>query len=595
MAWEERIIYSREQMVRSLENMLDRLKVFRYDSTYRSLLGDDFVNKLTEWDNTIRTSRDNAFTVVVIGDFKRGKSTFINALLGEEVVTTDVTTETVTLNRISYGVHGNEAVLSEKRRIRLSDNELKREELEKIMADADGPITRLELKRPYKLLENITIIDTPGTGDAMKDFSDLVKESLLQADAVIYIYNVKYPLSQSEQLFLRAAVVPQLYTTLFLVGNYADTVGSLKNYEKVRKLLEGRVHGLLPEEEIITISALDEVCRITGEERPCKELQSELESQFARLRERLDILIDEKKDTVLWDRMGRLTLAMAEELGQELDSIDAGLEMSSEDARKVLARMQEERLESVNRQSALLDEIDTMVSSMRQQTTVWMQAFLERMEQDSRGLEKETVDTILKYYSFYCVDLLQEALNTCLAYHREELFEYMEKISGELAGQIAMVFNNSRNYNFRMSIDNKIWTKGDTAGMAISIASSFTSAFGVLNEISNVASLIVDGVTGILRENEKETKTGEIAKQISGKLTGLNLSVIRAVNGLYQELGDSAKKLITGYYSEEMKNAEHLFHQSADVAGKQEEEKDKIRKAVQDARRMLQEITEELS
>ena len=35
---------------------------------------------------------DDPFTLVVVGDFKRGKSTFINALLGEEVVTTNVTT-----------------------------------------------------------------------------------------------------------------------------------------------------------------------------------------------------------------------------------------------------------------------------------------------------------------------------------------------------------------------------------------------------------------------------------------------------------------------------------------------------------------------
>ena len=72
---------------------------------YNNDLGEEFHEKLNGWLRDIRAQRDTPFTLVVAGDFKRGKSTFINALLGEEVVPTDVTTETVTLNRISYGLY----------------------------------------------------------------------------------------------------------------------------------------------------------------------------------------------------------------------------------------------------------------------------------------------------------------------------------------------------------------------------------------------------------------------------------------------------------------------------------------------------------
>src|SRR5215510_7431510 len=43
------------------------------------------------------------FSVVVVGEFKRGKSTFINALLGVDVLPADVLPTTATLNRVTYG------------------------------------------------------------------------------------------------------------------------------------------------------------------------------------------------------------------------------------------------------------------------------------------------------------------------------------------------------------------------------------------------------------------------------------------------------------------------------------------------------------
>jgi GTPase SAR1 family protein len=55
-----------------------------------------------------------SLSLAVVGDFKRGKSTLINALVGSEVVTTNVTPETVTINYIEHGTENKiEAVLED--------------------------------------------------------------------------------------------------------------------------------------------------------------------------------------------------------------------------------------------------------------------------------------------------------------------------------------------------------------------------------------------------------------------------------------------------------------------------------------------------
>ena len=51
---------------------------------------------------TIDKAASEHFEVAIVGEFKRGKSTLINALLGQEVLPADVLPATATLNRVTY-------------------------------------------------------------------------------------------------------------------------------------------------------------------------------------------------------------------------------------------------------------------------------------------------------------------------------------------------------------------------------------------------------------------------------------------------------------------------------------------------------------
>lgn len=584
MEFSDRIIYSQEQMMLDLQNNLDKLNVFRYDAGYKQILGESFVDKLNGWVRNIQNQKNNPFTLVVTGDFKRGKSTFINALLGEEVCPTDVTTETVTLNKISYGAHSNEAVLSGSRRVRLSDNELKRENLETLIRQAGEPITQIEIKRDNPLLKKITIIDTPGIGDSMKDFSSAVKDSLLQADAVIYVYNAQYPLSMTEQLFLKSAVLPQKYTSLFLVGNFADTLNNEKNLERMRELLSGRLSGLIPNAQILLLSALDEMCRITGEERPERRLESILQKEFDTFRNMLDRAIEEKADAVVLDRMQRLTSAMVAELNAELNALESGLSMDADAAAAALRQLTEQKTDCVKMQESVLKQIDDQVDNMKTEANVWLREFLGDIEKESMNLHNVPYEVLLKHYECYCVDLLQQAVNTCVEFHQEEMFETMEGISASLSEKFALGLDEKQRYGFRINLDNRIWTKGDTVGFAVNYAANIIPLLGI-------GSLVVDAITGVMRDKEARKSTPDIMKQIASQLPALNASVADTVESIYGDLREKAKKLVLDHFTEKMAQAEHLVNQSAAVAQKEEEEKTQIRNVVEQARRVLQDVT----
>lgn len=97
--------------------------------------------------------------------------------LGADVVKTNVTAETVTLNRIQYGPHQNVVRLSQGRQLTLSDDELERDALEPLMQQTGETFRQIDLQRPLEFLKQVTIIDTPGLGDSLKDFSSLVDQA----------------------------------------------------------------------------------------------------------------------------------------------------------------------------------------------------------------------------------------------------------------------------------------------------------------------------------------------------------------------------------------------------------------------------------
>lgn len=577
-----RITRDFDEIIRLLENQLDKLRVFRFDSKYRSLLGDSFVESLGKWEKDILSRKEDPFTIVVCGEFKRGKSSLINALLEEDVVPANVTAETVTLNRISYGSHANEAVLSKGKRLQLSDEEMKRENLESIMKDSSISFKEIEIHRPIPFLKEAVIIDTPGLGDSMQDFSEMVEEVLSQADAVIYVFSVNYPLSQTEQLFLKTVILPQKYTTLMLAGNYLDMLNSQKDYDRMEELLMKRIHGLLPDQKPWMVSALDERCRQLNEERPNPRQAAALEEHFDQFRNELMRLTEEKKDTVLPDRMQRMFRNMLEELSENLQALENGLNMSLQDAKEAAERVHEQKEHQIQTHEENSSRIDECISWMKTQSREWMDELLNQMQNEVSKLNDVPAEDLSKYYTFYCIDTIQEGINRCLEYHTMMLYDELENISGELAKKVSGTAVNS-SCGFRFTLDNRTWTRGDNVSYVISKVNSLA-----------LLSLVADGIAGAMRQKELSKKTPDILRSIGSQFPGLRVSAEQAIESSYSQMADNAKKQLSEYYSERIHKAEEFASQSEMVARQNEEQKDEIRKAINEIRSVFHEIEEEL-
>lgn len=577
MELNKRIYYDASELMKRIETSLDQLKPYQYDSRYRELLGELLVGKINEWERSIRQRKSDPFTLVVCGDFKRGKSSLINALLGEDVVPTNVTTETVTLNRISYGAHSNEIILSGGRRVSLTDEELCRDALEPLIIQLDEPVQQLELHRTIDILKDITVIDTPGLGDSQCDFTEAVEKALQQADAVIYVFSAAYPLSRSEQLYLKTAILPQRYTSLFLVSNFTDMIGSESDYLRMKEMLADRVGGMLPGKPVWMLSALDERCRQLGEERPNEKLAECMSASFEKFRSTVAELIQNKKEMVLPDRMQRMLRIMAADISDDLSALEQGLEMNSQDVRQAMENVRQQREQQVHIQEEKGREIDEMIQSMQGEAAGWLDQLLERMKAETAALEVYSEDDLSKYYPFFCIDTMQEGLTRCVDHHMTRLYDELNMISDELVCSVSGKPVQSR-YNFRFVLDNKTWTKGDNVGFAASMVSS-----GLL-------SLVADGIGGVMRKKELANRKPQIIQEIQRQYDLLFVSTQKAVAETYRKMGAQAKQHLTEFYNGKLQTLEQQMEQSASAARQDDSKKEEIRQAAGRLRAVLQEI-----
>ena len=374
----------------------------------------------------------------------------------------------------------------------------------------------------------------------------------------------------------------QAPAAFFLVGNYLDVLNSEEDYERMRSLLVSRIQNLLPGQEPWLLSALDERCRQLREERPNPQMEAQLGERFDRFREELNRLVEAKKETILPDRMQRLARGMIAELSESLTTLEDGLSMSSQDVKAAMERVQEQKESQIRTQEETGRRIDRLIDSMKAESRMWMGELLDDMQQETGTLTDIPAAELSKYYTFYCIDTIQEGMNRCIEQHTLYLYDLLEEISAELSAKLSKTKVNS-SYGFRFTLDNRTWTKGDNVSYVVSKVGSLA-----------LLSLVADGVAGAMRQKEMADKAPDILRSIGRQYPGLRASVNQAVDSVYGKLGENAKKQLAEYYGDKIRTAQEQVEQSAMVARQDEERKAEIRTAVSEIREILSQIQTEL-
>jgi GTPase Era involved in 16S rRNA processing len=147
--------------------------------------------------------------VVVAGEFKQGKSSLVNALVGAAVCTVDDDVATAVPTYVRHGEKPQAALLFEPgRRTTIPVADVRRYVLEGgEKAGTDGSrITGVEVRIPRKILAGgLVLVDTPGVGGLNSPHAAASLAAVAMADAVVFVTSAAQELTRSEVDFLQRA------------------------------------------------------------------------------------------------------------------------------------------------------------------------------------------------------------------------------------------------------------------------------------------------------------------------------------------------------------------------------------------------------
>ena len=201
---------------------------------------------------------EGRFYVVCVGQFKRGKSTLLNALIGHEVVPTGFVPVTAVPTVIRFGDEPHA-------RVRVRDGawldvamiDLKEYVTEELNPENKKAVEGAEVFVPSPLLSSgMCFVDTPGLGSVFTGNTATTQAFIPHIDAALVVVGADPPIA-GEELALVEAVGKQVQD-LILVINKADRTSDAERAAAVkftREILEKRLHR--PMGDVFQVSAAE--------------------------------------------------------------------------------------------------------------------------------------------------------------------------------------------------------------------------------------------------------------------------------------------------------------------------------------------------
>lgn len=216
---------------------------------------------------------NDKFQIVVVGEFSRGKSTFINALLGRRLLPSSAKPTTAILNIISYHPEPSINIYfhdKSKPKMTLTETEFRQ-----LVAPKDPIIGDPESEREYEkqieFLQSIRyaqigypidicqdwieIIDTPGTNDLDPMREQITNNIIPKSDAAILLLSATKILSESELSFLKHRLLENDIHKIFIVINFKDLLKTEEDMKKVMNYAMENLKPILKEPKIFMVAA----------------------------------------------------------------------------------------------------------------------------------------------------------------------------------------------------------------------------------------------------------------------------------------------------------------------------------------------------
>jgi ribosome biogenesis GTPase A len=237
-------IRARETIQRGVEQLLRIVEQQRLGSD--SELGKS-LGKLQE------RAASKEITLTILGEFSAGKTTFVNALLGTNLLQTGILPTTAVCTYISYGaVPACEVTLKNGATVVIAAKDISRFSGE---TDSNLEVETVRLQLPSTLLnQGLVVVDTPGVNVNIDAHEAITARAIAQSNACVYLMDARQPGKKTTIEFLRR--IHSEIDKFFFVLNRADILDSDQQQEALEFVTNALTHECgIPNPRVVLLSS----------------------------------------------------------------------------------------------------------------------------------------------------------------------------------------------------------------------------------------------------------------------------------------------------------------------------------------------------
>jgi small GTP-binding protein len=477
------ILSQREQELRAREQeLLQRLATAL--ERFGSDVSADDLRRFQE----AREQLTGLFLLVVAGEFNSGKSSFINALLGERVLPEGVTPTTDRINLLRHG----EGVSEQLREAYL-----------------------LERTHPADVLREINIVDTPGTNAIIRRHEELTRDFIPRSDLVLFVTSSDRPFTESERGFLEQ--IRQWGKKIVFIVNKIDILALPDERDEVIRYVGENAAKLLGETPKIFAVSARQAIEARGEGSRAGEVGEELWERSG---------FDEVENYLLktLDQEERVRLKL-------LNPLNVGLRLASKYKDATF-----DRLKLLAQDVEALQNIDQQLALFHQEMLRDFEPRLSRLDLLLGDMERRGTRFFEETIRIGRIKSLLDSEGVKRAFEREVIGETPRELENEVGRVIDWIVE--RNLKLWQDISGYIERRQLTRhreGMIGDVGPSFSyNRQALLDSIGRVAREVVGTYN---REAESRT----IANEIQGAFATTALAQAGAIG-----LGTIVVTLVTG-------------------------------------------------
>jgi ribosome biogenesis GTPase A len=277
----------------------------------------------------VRKLEEDRFHLVVVGEFNHGKTTFVNALLGEQALPVGVTPTTASIHHIRWADKPEAIVVTtagERKAIPFAEA--------KKFAVGGGAsaedVDYLEIGYPAALLkERILLVDTPGVNDLSLQRSDITYSYIPRADAVLFLLDAGQILKESERVFLNDKLLKASRDKIVFVITKWDLLSTEEQREALA-YAKNHLAGLVKDPVVFPVSA---ETALAGKRDA---------SGLPELVVHLTRFLAEERGRILLDNALGEGLGVSQLLGKGIDARRRSIQMNNEEIDRRIAALEKD-------------------------------------------------------------------------------------------------------------------------------------------------------------------------------------------------------------------------------------------------------------